>query len=149
MADGSDQTKPVATDVALGFSVNVQVDGNRQIAFQTFVSRDGSAADLNKALDKIMKAANRQVATYMLVSLKKELHQHEKALRDQAEDMARVEAANRENWDASGRKGAYKLDAKEKAALENIKVSKTKYESEIADIKMRITETEAKIADAG
>lgn len=146
MADGSDQTKVVA-DAALGFSVNVQVDGNRQIAFQTFVSRDGPLGDLNAALDKITKAADRQVAKYMLVSLRKELRQREQAVKDQAEDLARVEAENHKRWDDSGRKGPYKLDAKESAALNNIEISKGKFIADIADIKARIAENEAKIVD--
>ena len=147
MADGS--PKEVVAAIALGVSMNVQVDGNRQIVFQTHVGRDDPLPILNAALDKMTQAADRQVAKYMLISLRKELHQHEKALKDQTEDMARVQAENLERWEQSGRKGAYKLDAKEQAALANIKVSTQKYVSEIADIKARIAETEAKVADTG
>lgn len=145
MADGS---KPEAqTAPALGISMNVQVDGNRQLALQTFVGRDDPPSVLNAALDRITKAVDRQVAKYMLVSLKKELHQHRKALEDQTKDKARVDQANRERWEETGRKGAYKLDPKEKAALANIEASKQKYESEIADIEQRIKDKEAQIAD--
>lgn len=148
MADGSDQ-KSVVADPALGLSINVQVDGNRQLAIQTFVSRDGPAAELNTALDKIMKAVDRQVARYMLLSLKKELAQHEKALKDQLEDTERVKAEYEQRWEDSGKRGPLKLDAKEKAAMSNIEVSKQKYQAGITDIKARIAETEAKIADVG
>jgi hypothetical protein len=145
MADGS---KPEAqTAPALGISVNVQVDGNRQIAFQTFVARDDSPQVLNKLLDQISKAADRQVAKAVLISLRKELYQHEKALRDQAEDTERVNAQKHSEWEASGRKGPYKLDDKEKAALNNIAISAQKYKDGIVDIKAKIAEAEAKVAD--
>ena len=111
------------------------------------MSRDGPVEDLNKALDKITKAADRQVAKYMLLSLNKELRQREQAVKDQAEDFARVEAENHKRWDESGRKGPYKLDAKETAALNNIEISKGKFAADIADIKARIAEQQAKIAD--
>lgn len=145
-----DGSRPdVAAAPALGISMNVQVDGNRQLVFQTHVSRDDTPEVLHKALDQISKAADRQVAKYMLIALRKELHRHKKALADQIEDTARVEETNRAAWDESGRHGEYKLGPKEKAALANILVSKQKYEKEIADIEQQIKETEAKVADLG
>lgn len=145
-----DGSKPeVGVAPALGISMNVQVDGNRQLVFQTHVGRDDPPQVLHAALDTIAKAADRQVARYMLVSLRKELARHKKALADQIEDTERVNADNKARWEEGGRKGPYKLDAKEKAALANILISKQKYQKEIADIEQQITDTEAKVADLG
>lgn len=86
---------------ALGISVQAAVDNGRQIVFQTHVDVDMSAEDLDKLLDKLNLAADRQAAFYEIPALKKAVrleedrhHLVETNLADVDKRIAMVDEAN-------------------------------------------------------
>jgi hypothetical protein len=85
----SDAPAPAA---ALGYSVVVNLDGNRQLTMQCFVAEDEPNEAVNAKLDRIFAVIDRQKARYDLVNEHEELSKESTMLAQLEEDLARVDA---------------------------------------------------------
>ena len=77
---------------ALGYSVVVNLDGNRQLTMQCFVAEDEPAEVVNAKLDRVFAVIDRQKARYDIVGEREELEKESAALAQFEEDLARVDA---------------------------------------------------------
>jgi hypothetical protein len=134
--------------VAIGISLNVQVDGNKQLALQTAIERDTDSKEIDAILDKLFVAVDRKRAQYEYEEIEKDIELHEKQLRNMAEDLDRVDEKAKEEYANSNRRGEYKPSPQQKTARDNILLTKKRYEDEIAIRKEKLLKLKAKI-DAG
>jgi hypothetical protein len=99
---------------SIGISFNVPFVNQRTLVLQSFIDRECSADDLNKLLDKLRGAADRQNAIVQLELTQKALENAEKEAERHAWRMARVEENIQREWNNGGRKGDLRLSPKEK-----------------------------------
>lgn len=139
------QLDPTET-IAIGFQVQYQLDEGKALAFSSCVDADCDPAVLNRALDKLVDAAERQQARAKLPRLRKELERLEKSHLRAAEDMFRLDEENAKaeaHWrsahEASGRRGGFKLNPaqvnernKRDADRTNAEITFKRYAEEIA-----------------
>jgi hypothetical protein len=126
------EARTVVADPALGFSYQVVLDkeARRTLVFQAHVPVDASIEDVNAVLDKIGKAADRQIAIYELLEARRAVADHQRTAKTLAVQKENLEALARARYEASGRKGEWdedKMPAQEKQAAANIKVSIERY----------------------
>ena len=77
---------------ALGYSVLVNLDGNRQLTMQCYVAEDEKAEVVNAKLDRVFAVIDRQKARYDIVNEHEELSKESMMLAQLEEDLARVDA---------------------------------------------------------
>lgn len=145
-----------STAPAIGLSYQIDLSNGRQIVMQTHVSQDVSGKDIDKLLDRIGRAVERQRLHYENVSKKEAL---EKLLEQQTRqydsfnaDFMRLEEERemRERQFAqSGRKGEYKVPANEEQNRRNARITLVKGQEDIAKTKREIEELKAVIAAFG
>jgi len=90
------ETPAVKTDVpAIGITLQYPLDEGvgRGLVFQTFVAADCAIGDLNGALDKVRRAADRQRAIVSLPTLRGLLSDKEDALKAEIEKYYETEVA--------------------------------------------------------
>lgn len=135
--------KAVSEVAALGFSYSITLDDKRSLVLQTHMPLDCAAADLNNALDKMSRAADRQAARYMIKALQKSLGMQKKQLRRVTEDLQRQDDVNRSKFVAANKKGEYRLSNEQEAHRNNVLVTQERFKEEIADIEREIKAEEA------
>lgn len=135
----------IEKEPSIGISYTVELPGKKALVLQSFVPRDDDAKNLDKVLDKIRVAAERQFAFGMVEHLKLDLQVQEKIAADTMKNVAIVDENVRRKWAASGRKGDPKLsgpeETQQRQAYQNIEACKER----IAKVKKDIAEYEAKI----
>lgn len=147
---------PRKEDVAaLGFSIQIDFGAGRTGVLQTHLSNDCSLIDLNRMLDKMTAAGDRQRAHYKIEEEERALESIEKDQRQHAEDIVKVDAdflvAQEQRREeirraesaladsvqmlanahiASGRRGEFELRGKEKsnAAVAEARIKQLKEE---------------------
>lgn len=129
---------------ALGISVKTQASEGREIVFQTHIAQDASIVDLNALLDKMTAAADRQSAKAALITLYRDLEDHEKQLRQLEEDYSNIEANAAALWAKNGRKGDYKPNQRDAAQKQQVEANVKRWREVIGKLKLRIAEFEAK-----
>lgn len=77
---------------AIGYSIVSNLDGDRQITAQCFVSEGERDDVVNAKFDRIFRFIDRQKARYELVALRDELSKHRTTLAQLQEDLARADA---------------------------------------------------------
>src|SRR5262249_22697450 len=85
---------------ALGFSLQFDLGGNRTLVLQTHVDADAPPTVLNSMLDHISSAADRMRTKYDLKVMRKELAHQRKTLKSLDEDLERIDARAKGNYDA-------------------------------------------------
>ena len=98
---------------SIGISYTVELPGKKALVLQSFIGRDDSAAELDRVLDKIRVAADRQFSANLLDDLNRQLEQEKKIASDHAQRIAIVEENHNRRWLASNRKGEMKLSENE------------------------------------
>ncbi len=135
----------IEKEPSIGISYTCELPGKKALVMQSFVPRDCEPAELDRVLDKIRDASERQFAFGALVQLRLQLEQEEKMAADHARNIAIVDENVKTRWSASGRKGDPRLSAAEETqqrqSYQNVEESKKR----IARVKKEITEFEAKI----
>lgn len=137
---------------AIGISVSEQI-GNRSIVVQTHVDGTCSEAELNAALDRILKAADRQKLYYEtreeLYKNKANLEQHENALSDMKADLVRVDDENIRQFEDSGRKGPFKLSQAQRSQRATVTKNIEAFQFNIGRLKKSIAEQEQMLKGIG
>ena len=110
---------PAGSAPALGFSITANITGSAPIVAQSFVPFEAGDDEINAALDKVMKAIDRQQAKYQVKDLKRKLEQEEIVLKDQVEKVANLQNTAAAEHAQSGRRGEYKPNVQQAAAIEN------------------------------
>ena len=134
---------PAGAAPALGFSITANIHGSAQIVAQSFVPFESDDAGINAALDKVMKAIARQQAKYQVKDLKRKQEQEEIVLRDQIEKVANLQNTAVAEHAASGRRGEYKPNAQQAAAIENSRKTIDGMKFNIERYRVNIAELEA------
>ena len=142
--------------IAIGFSVQYQLDDGRNLAFSSCIDAECDPASLNAALDKLVDAAERQQARIKIPRLRKELERMETSQERAAEDMFRLDAESSlatSQWEsrhaAEGRRGTFKLSPaqqneknKRDADRANAEITFKRYAEEIAARKAELSQLE-------
>jgi hypothetical protein len=148
--------------IAIGFSVQYQLDDGRNLAFSSCIDAECDPALLNAALDKLVDAAERQQARVKVPKLRKELERMEAGHQRAMEDMFRLdqeaELANtawKNRFNGEGRRGEYKMSAaqlneknKRDADRTNAEITFKRYQEEIALRKAELEEMTVAISSA-
>ena len=117
---------------ALGLSYQIVLDkeARRTLVFQSHVDAAASVEQINVLLDKVASAADRQVAFYELQQAQRDFDLNMIRMRSLETQMVNMEELSQARWLARGRKGqwtAEKLDAEDRQAHGNLKVSFERY----------------------
>ena len=136
---------PAASAPALGFSITANIHDRSQIVAQSFVPFDASDEQVDAALDKVMRALDRQAAKYQVKDLKKKLEFEELALRNQVEKVADFQNAAAAEHAASGRRGEFKLNKQQEVGLENHRKTIEGMKYNVDRYRVNIAELEALI----
>lgn len=145
-----------STAPAIGLSYQIDLSNGRQIVMQTHVGQDVPSADLDRLLDRMGRAVERQRLHYENVAKKEAL---EKLLEQQTRqydsfnsDFMRLEddrAAREREFAQSGRKGDYKIPPNEEQNRRNALVTLKKGKEDIAKTQREIEELKVVIAAFG
>ena len=138
---------PAGSAPALGFSITANIHGSAQIVAQSFVPFESNDDQINAALDKVMKAIDRQQAKYQVKDLKKKLEQEEMILVDQvqkAENLQNAALAEHKSLvDDGKRRGPFKYNQQQEAAISNAKKTIEGMKFNVERYKVNIAELEA------
>src|SRR6185312_7608564 len=152
------QIDPTDT-IAIGFQVQYAVDEGKAISFSSCLDAECSQEALNSALDKMVRAAERQQARIRIPKLRAELAKFEKQHARVAEDMFRLDqeaTVQEEAWQkdhsASGRRGPFKLSpqqtqlkANRENSRQNAQITFERMQEEINLRKQELADLEAKV----
>ena len=133
---------------AVGFSITHQIDEKRGFVAQTHVAQDASPAEIDAVLDKVVAALARQSLKVQLDEWRRKLADDERRHAQMKADMARMDEIHVAAWDASGKKGPFKLGQKEEADKRNAESTLERYVQEIERDRLNIAECEAKLNGA-
>lgn len=141
-------TKVSGADLAIGIQFSSQVGKDRHLTLTTGVPLDWDAAAINRTLDKLAVAMDRQALRYMLKDLKQYLVQRETELltnrKQQEETLSRAES----DWRVTGRRGDFKPQGATAKALENYEKTERALEEHIKRLRQDITEIEEQVKAA-
>lgn len=76
---------------AIGYSIVINLDGNRQVTAQCFVAEDENDVEINRRFDRVFAILDRQKARYEVVNEREELAKEAGTLDQLKEDLARVD----------------------------------------------------------
>ncbi len=144
-----------ATNVpALGFSLTANIDGGRQIVFQSFVPLDASPEQQRDAVDRALDLADYSEKRYTIKGLKIALASHEEALRktekaveEQNAKIGSLTAAYEREWNASNKRGEFELKGVQKTNIDNANVTLENNKQSIINLRDQIARTQEKIAE--
>lgn len=134
---------------AIGFSINYQIDERRGIVAQTHVPQDASSTAMDEVLDRVFASIDRRVTIFKLEDWRRKLASDQKQLKRLEEDYVRIGEAHLAAWEASGKKGAFRLDTKGEADKRNAESTIERYRQEIELDQQGIAECEAKLKRDG
>ena len=150
---------PVTEAPAIGISLQHQLPGRansteaRSLVFQTYVPFFASEAEINGALDKIVKASERQQAKVELPMLRDKARHLRKFIARATEDMDRLDsqaALLRNGWvqqhQASGRRGEFKPSASQQTELNNSRTQRDNAKTTLERALEDLADCEAEIA---
>jgi IMP cyclohydrolase len=119
--------------IAIGWSMQCQIDDRRVLTAQTHVPADSDAHAIRDALTKVFDAMDFVQARYRLPILEKEIAS-ETHFRDEALKQADlIEKRGREQHAVSGRKAEYRLSAQDQAQKNNFETTVKRHEMILAD----------------
>ncbi len=136
---------PAGSAPALGFSITANIHDRSQIVAQSFVPFDASDEQVDAALDKVMRALDRQAAKYQIKDLKRKMEFEEIALKNQVEKVADFQNAAAAEFASSGRRGEFKLNKQQEVGLENHRKTIEGMKYNVDRYKVNIAELEALI----
>lgn len=137
---------PDAKAIATAVTITSQVGTNRNMVLQTYIPRDASIAEYHAICDKLVCTANRQEAMLQLEEEEANLAVEQKTLKQMTEDFHAIEPRAEKAWQASGRKGPYKMNASEAAQKANAETNIRRFQEAITKRQERISKYRAVIA---
>jgi hypothetical protein len=138
--------QPDEKGIAVAITVTSQVGTNRNIVLQTFMDRDAPIAAFHAVVDKLTTTSNRQEAILQLEEEEATLDRVKRTLDQQIADFNLVEPRAEAAWQASGKKGTFKMNPNEIAAKENCKKNIEQFRSAIKKHEEQIAKYKAVIA---
>jgi hypothetical protein len=141
-------TAPAAGVPALGFSLQIQLDKTqqRQIVFQSHLPLDAEPDEVNKVLDKVVAAAERQIKKQRLVDLRRDARDLERQLKFSAEDMVRIDAQMRAEHDHKTPGRPFKLTPPQRSQREQAEINAKRGKEMLEDTNKAIIELEAELS---
>lgn len=130
---------------SIGISYTTELPGKKALVLQSFVERDCEAVELNRTLDKIRVACDRQFAFGMLEHLRLQLEQEEKLARDHVLRMAQVDENVQKAWQTNGKRGDPRLSQRQEQEQRQAHAHAEESRRRIAKVKADMAEFEAKI----
>ena len=127
------QAKALEGEPSIGISFRCALHGQREMVLQSFIGRDCSGEDLDKLLDKLRDACERQYAWGQVEDLELKIKQeHINAMQHQVR-MERADEDIKRQWDQGNRRGDPRLTAaqlqKQKEAYDVTEAIKKRLES--------------------
>ena len=132
---------------ALGISFRTLLDreGRREIVFQTHVDQEISTFVLNKMLDRLSLATDRQIARAELAETKRQLEHEEKQVEIFESALAQLDIASQTRWESSERKGPWdpsKLPPTERQDRANTKLGVERSRGAVVALRKKVAELE-------
>ena len=103
---------------AIAISFDTTIDQGRIIRFQTGVAQDAPASAISALIDKLVSVADRQEARYKLQALQTQIEQEEKLYVERQEDLVRIDAEAKAQYEAGGRRAGWSPDKLPPARLQ-------------------------------
>lgn len=135
----------VEKEPSIGISYNVELPGKKALVLQSFVGRDVEQIELDKVLDKLRVASERQFAFGMIEVLDMQIEQEEKIAADHALRMAQVDQNIKDEWSRGSRKGEVTLSQKQRTDQSQAYAHAEESKKRIAKVKAQRAEYQAKI----
>jgi hypothetical protein len=130
---------------SIGISYTCELPGKKALVMQSFVPRDCEQSDLDKVLDKVRVASERQFAFGAIEQLKLQLEQEQKLASDHAARMAQADENLKNEWNRGGRRGDLKLSQKQEQEQRQAYAHAEESKKRIAKVKADIADYQAKI----
>lgn len=138
---------------AIGISIQHQLDQERNLVFQCHVGADESDAAIDKLVDRLFRASNRQAAVLGLPAAIKALDRLKTMEKRMAEDVVRLDAEAQEaqrlaeeRYRNEGRKGPMKPSPAQINARQKNEADRTNAMTTISRVKEDIKAAEEQVA---
>lgn len=125
---------------AVAFSLSVNLSDKHAITMQTHTAAD--ATNKNDVVDELTSIADRLIARYSLKAMRKNLTLQETQLKNLIANIGRIDAAHRTAYDATGKRGEFKLSKHQQQERDNAIETRKRFEELIDATKKEIAETE-------
>lgn len=142
-----DAKEGIVPGTALGISFQIGLGDGKQLVFQVHVDAESEPKALNDVLDKIRLAGERQAAFSDLEQLEKVLEQHYDGLKNLETQYAEVESNAKLRHQAEGKRGEFRLSAKEQVDKKNAEQSRGKFHEMIDKLQAQIAIAKGKIGE--
>ena len=147
MTDIGEVTQKIVSDPAVAFTVQISLDGSRQLMFQTALERDAPVERYHEVLNKISDAIEMQAMRSELPALLRELEMDERGLETAMENFEFVEVKNETEWRAKKKQGEPKLSPAEQANKLSFGNNVKAFRRAIEKKKTRIAELKEKLGE--
>lgn len=137
-----DDSAPVKPATVIGISIEAKFNQSRSVVFQTHVPLDAPPEEQYRILNGLCAVLDRQEEFYLLKGLRITLERDEKQYLQQTEQLIALEDAYRREYDASGRRGDYKLQGQQKTNVDNQRTSLRALKDRIEQLKSQVAELE-------
>ena len=145
---------PLADIPAIGISYQFQADDFRQMVLQAHVRADCAAGELDRLIDKVARACERQRAKAHLPTAKNLLAEKRAGLKQETEICFGARTERDEHitrwlgsWQASGRRGEFKMQPKQQQEKNQLDQAVGKSEQNIVVLQKEIRDLERRVAD--
>ena len=142
-------TKLHGSELALGIQFSAGIGKEKSLVLTAGVPLDMSYDDMNKILDKIAAAIDRQELKYRLRDVTDFIEKCEADLERNRLQAAMGRSAAEATFAASGRKGEFQPTGRQKADMENYANSETHLIAQIRKLREQADDMRKKIAQVG
>jgi hypothetical protein len=144
--DADAQNESLISDVALGVTLNVPMEGGKTLILQTGISRDAPLHEQQALMEKLVRFSEREEWKVHVVNLKAVIEKDKHTLDAMKSDFIRVQTDSELNWKHRGKKGEPELTPEEQRNRSNLLVSMKAQKGRIEDNEKLLCEIEAKLA---
>ena len=141
-------TKLQGSELALGIQFSAGIGKEKSLVLTAGVPLDMSYADMNKILDKIASAIDRQELKYRLHDMTDFIEKCEGDLERNRAQLATYTSAAEASWGLSNRQGPYKPSGKQVNEMQNYANTETHLIANIKKLREQADDMRKKIAQA-
>lgn len=145
---------PKPTDIALGFQITANIHDRSQIVFTSCVPLDATDAQINSALDKVLKACDRQRAKYQVEDFKlkldletKAMERQEQAVADRVAKLADLKNIYQSEWTNGNRRGEFKLTQQQESNVKNVQTDLENMKTTLAGMRENVEKTKKNVVE--